>query len=213
MTTTEIQRLINVAGSALSESTPRISEESSRLAGSSINQLLQLLWARNGFYAFESALHVYPISDEPGAVGLNQWNAGSLWRDAYGGLADDLLFFAEDVFGGQFCITDGEICRFNSETGLRERIAGSIDDWARLMLADTNVQTGWPLAHEWQQRFRPLLPGERLVPKVPFVLGGEFEVSNLHALDGVKAMRFYGNLAVQIRDAPDGTQVHWSVED
>ena len=57
------------------------------------------------------------------------------------------------------------------------------------------------------------MPGERLVPKVPFVLGGEFDVSNLHPLDSVKAMRFYGNLAVQIRDAPDGTRVHWNVED
>ena len=71
MTTTEIQRLINVAGSAISESTPRLSEESSRLAGSSINQLLELLWARNGFYAFESALHVYGVSEEPGAMGLD----------------------------------------------------------------------------------------------------------------------------------------------
>jgi hypothetical protein len=42
------------------------------------------------------------------------------------------------------------------------------------------------------------------VPKIPFVLGGPFEATNLYAADAVKAMRFYGNLASQIRELPDG---------
>lgn len=210
---TNLDALLRIAGPALSESTPRLPGECSALAGALAPQLLKLLWARNGFLAFESALHVRPLSDERGQHGLAQWNVRSLWREAYQGMADGALFFAEDAFGGQFCIANDEVQRFEPETGNRERVASSIDEWTGVILADSEALTGWPLAHEWQQRFGALPNGKRLVPKLPFVLGGEFSSSNLHLLDGVKAMRFYGDIAVQIRDVPDGSSVRLRVVD
>jgi len=167
-----------------------------------------LLWQRNGFYAFESALHVFPACSHPeDLICLSEWNLASCWRSSYNSLADGALFFGEDVFGGQFCLYRDAVCYFHPETGEKRPIANDIEEWAKLVLKKHRSLTGWPLAHDWQLKHGPLPPMRRLVPKVPFVLGGEFSVDNLYALDSVEAMQYYGQLAVQIHDAPDGAQI------
>jgi hypothetical protein len=45
------------------------------------------------------------------------------------------------------------------------------------------------------------------------VLGGEFSVENLHAVEAVKGMKYRGSIAVQLRDLPDGTPVKLNVID
>jgi hypothetical protein len=47
----------------------------------------------------------------------------------------------------------------------------------------------------------------RLVPKIPFVCGGRYEVNNLYPLNEVKGRQFRASIARQIRDLPDGSQV------
>jgi hypothetical protein len=74
------------------------------------------------------------------------------------------------------------------------------EGWAAAILDDFNALTGFPLAHEWQGANGQLAAGMRLVPKIPFVAGGEFSVENLCAPDSVRAMRLRGSIAVQIRD-------------
>jgi hypothetical protein len=46
-----------------------------------------------------------------------------------------------------------------------------------------------------------------LIPKIPFVLGGKYEVDNLYAGNIVDAMRFRASLARQISAIPDGTAI------
>lgn len=168
--------------------------------------LLALLGRRNGFYAFESALHVFPVCAER-ADDLRTWNHDGLWRNAYGDMAENLLFFAEDIFGGQFTFTGSDVAYFNPETASLELIADSVEGWASRILTDFNVLTGYPLAHEWQQLHGPIAEGERLVPRVPFVAGGEFSLENLVAVNSVEAMRYRGFLATQIRDLPEGATI------
>jgi hypothetical protein len=74
-------------------------------------------------------------------------------------------------------------------------------------MSNYSVLVGWPIARDWQRVNGPIRPGQRLVPKKPFVLGGEYAINNLYALDATVSMRFRGELAVQIRDLPDGTTV------
>lgn len=45
------------------------------------------------------------------------------------------------------------------------------------------------------------------MPRRLFVLGGESDLMNLAATDGVEAMGFRGCIAVQLADLPDGTKV------
>jgi hypothetical protein len=167
---------------------------------------MPLLERRNGFTAFEGALHLF--SDRPDAgSALVSWNAAPLWRDAYGDLAGDAVFFAEDAFGNQFCLQGGGVELFDAETGAFERLADDLEGWAQLILAEYDLRTGWSLARDWQRLHGPIPEGTRLLPKKPFVLGGDYAVDNLYSLERVKGMRLRGEIALQIRDLPDGAAV------
>lgn len=203
-----IDRLVAVAGPPCGAAAPAALH-----GGRLVQELAGLLSRRNGFYAFESALHVLPSDPAAGRHGIQGWNDHGLWRDAYGDLAEGHLFFAEDIFGVQFSVRDDAVWSFDPETGGAEEMASSIEGWAALLLADYEMLTGFPLAHEWQEANGPLPPGSRLVPTVPFVLGGEFSVRNLHLLDAVTGMRLRADIALQIRDLPDGAQVRLHVDE
>jgi hypothetical protein len=174
-----------------------------------------MLTRRNGFVVFESALHV--LAGRPageGVMTIQQWNEQKLWRVSYDGLADGLLFFAEDVFGGQFALgSTGVVMAFDPETGAVEQVASDLEDWADRMLSEYAILTGFPVAHAWQELHGPIPAGQRLIPKRPFVLGGEFSPENLYLLDAAEGMRLRGSLAVQIRDLPDGATVSYVVGD
>ena len=72
-------------------------------------------------------------------------------------------------------------------------------------------ETGYEQAHEWQQKSGRLRDGVRLIPKTPFILGGDYSVENLFALDAVKGMRYRADIWKQIRDLPDGTPIQLKV--
>lgn len=205
-----IDKLLKIAGEALGPALPAEMPARIAQAGPLGAELWALLQKRNGFFAFESALHVFPAGST-GFRSIERWNAPDLWRDHYQGLDAGCLFFAEDLFGGQFAIKDELVYAFDPETGALEVLASSIDAWAEAVLSDSEVLTGQPLAHTWQEMNGPIVAGERLLPAIPFVLGGEFSPANLRAIEAVKGMRFRGDLAVQIRDLPDGAQIDLKV--
>jgi hypothetical protein len=176
------------------------------------DELRALLALRDGFYAFDDALLVRPTSRPAAPCGIVEWNAPELWKREYDFVdLGKLLFFAEDAFGGQFGLGEGAVRRFEPETGDLEIVARTLEDWARRVLSDASFETGFPLAREWAARHAPLARGQRLVPKKPFVLGGDYAVENLYVLDDVKAMRFRASIARQIRGLPDGTKVSLEV--
>lgn len=178
--------------------------------GGRLEELARLLCERNGFYVFESALHVFPWADSDvggEVVGLQAWNAEKTWREWYSDLLDGIFFFAEDVFGGQFGIRDDRIVLFEPEAGEVEPVADSLEDWACQILSNFSQMTGYPVAHAWQVANGPIPVGKRLLPKLPFILGGSFDEENLIAVDAVKGMRYRGELWQQLRDLPDGAQV------
>jgi hypothetical protein len=156
-------------------------------AGPAGDQLFALLSLFNGGYAFHGALHVFP--DDPSAeVGLAAWNSATGWRAEYPAIEADAFFFAEDVFGVQFAILGEAVVAFDPETGAVHPVAYDIEDWAEGVLGDGGMLSGWPVAREWTAANGPLPPGTRLVPKVPFVAGGDYSVSNLYVADAITAM-------------------------
>lgn len=175
-------------------------------------ELFQMLQQKNGFYAFEAALHVFPLTTDPG-TGLEAWNAASLWRNEYGDLAEGLLFFAEDILQDQFCLSKKQsgVHRFHAETGQTTFMAESVEEWAGVILSNYRTETGWPFVHEWQEKNGPLPLGKRLMPKTPFFLGGEYKVENLWAGNPLEGMRFKADLATQTRNLPEGAQVKLNI--
>ena len=209
----DVDKLVSISSEPLGrslENMPNVFE--AYVLGS---ELFQLLNSKNGFYAFEQALHVFPWnSDITGTMTLEEWNSETLWRSAYSGLTDSLYFFAEDIFGDQFCLSKNQsaIYRFDAERGETEKMAGSIHQWASIILSDYEFETGWPLAKSWQEKNGALQLGARLQPKIPFVYGGEYSIDNLWAGDAVKGMLFKGEIALKIRNLPPGTQIGLEVK-
>lgn len=209
-----LEKLIGLGSAALSGAPPALSSELRDLAGSLATQLTELLGRKNGFYAFESALFLRPATSTLDHVGLDDgWNDPSLWKSYYDGMADDALCFAEDIFGGQFCVVADGICFFEPETGELKPMAPDLDAWAEAVLSDYNFLTGFPIAHQWQELHGAIPAGSRLVPKIPFNLGGDYAVDNLVVMEDVKAMRLMGEIATQIKGLPDGTKVKLQITD
>jgi hypothetical protein len=125
---TSIDKLLSISSQPLAPK-PCVSTTflESRPLGS---ELFGVLERKNGFYALESALHVFPLSSATG-MGLEEWNADSLWRNGYRDLAEGLLFFAEDVFQDQYCVSADGVLRFYSETGETMFLADSIETGQR----------------------------------------------------------------------------------
>src|SRR4051794_28427234 len=117
-----VEKLLTIAGTPVLAAP---SDGSTLPAGTLFDQLLGVLRHRNGFYALDDALHVRALGEHDDALehSLTVWNSDELWRAEYDGLADGLFFFAEDLFGGQFAISDRGIVSFDPESGYTDVIA------------------------------------------------------------------------------------------
>ena len=88
-------------------------------------------------------------------------------------------------------------------------MAGSLEEWAGLILGDYDLHTGYRVAHHWQKQHGPLPVGKRLGLKRPLTLGVDYAMENLYAVDAIEGMRFKADVARQIKDLPDGTRVRF----
>ena len=203
---TNIEKLLSISSEALGSKPsafPGVLREYALGA-----ELFQMLEQKNGFYAFEYALHVFPLTSDR-ETGLEAWNAESLWRRGYEDLAEGLLFFAEDILQDQFCLSKKQsgVYRFHAETGQTTFMAASVEEWAGVILSNYRTETGWPFVHDWQEKNGRLPLGKRLMPKTPFFLGGEYNIENLWAGNPLEGMRLKADLAMQTRHLPEGAKV------
>lgn len=173
------------------------------------SELVALLERKNGFLAFEAALHVFGDCEQGAYPSLHLWNSHDCWRQYYGSLAEGCIFFAQDAFGFQFAIKDDAVWSFDAETGGLTKLADTLEGWAALVLNDYEFQTGYPFIHAWQLEHGSIPANHRLFPRKPFVLGGTFEASNLVLSNAIHGMQFRGFVAQQLKDLPEGTVVQF----
>jgi hypothetical protein len=204
-------KLIDIAGAPFLPNGTASDLDSLDEFGQNGIQIKEILTRKNGFFCFEQALRFFPTETTETSWGFLEWNSPSLWKDEYRGLADNVFCFAEDIFGNQFGISNSSVCFLNAETGDMETIACSIEEYIEKLLSDFNYMTGYQFAHEWQEYCGCLSGRHRLLPKKPFVLGGDYDLSNLVALDSVRVMKTLGNLASQIHDLPEGAQIQFRI--
>lgn len=201
-------KLLDIASAPLSSEAPKLSKELLRCCASQLaDEYARLLQRKNGFFAFESALHFLSASKHAKGYDVQSWNDEHGWVAAYGDAVSGCLFFAEDVFGEQFVLKDGAVHRFDPETAKFTAVADSLDEWARVILEDYRTETGYEVAHAWQTQHGPLGLHQRLVPKTPFILGGDYAVDNVMALDAKKGMELRADIWRQIKDLPPGAKV------
>ena len=171
---------------------------------------VHLLKRHDGLVAFDGGLRVFGVTGQV-VADVATWNKPDGWRAAYGELADQLLFFAEDVFGNQFAFAEGRIVRFLAETGEQEFMADSFEEWLRTILADPEEELSLWLLRAWRTPGNAVQTGEHLCPKMPFIAGGAYEPENLYVLDRAASMIFKGDFASQTKNVPDGGRIRLKV--
>lgn len=151
----------------------------------------------NGFFAFNAGVQVFRVGAEGLGYDLEHWNDPATWKDAYRGLADDLFCFGQDIFGMQFAIDRADrVVLMDPETGGREDLGGSLEEWAGWLLADPDHNGQGETALGWQDSYGALEVTERLSHHTPLVLGGEHTVDNVVVRDAVACLRLLGPVAV-----------------
>ncbi len=209
-TISAIDRLLTYAEPALTRSAPHLPSSLWQRSFALLAELITLLNERNGFFAFEKALHIFPATASTGTqpgYDLIEWNSERLWKKEFPEEVQRLLCFAEDAFGCQWALREDHICKFDPETGEATRFADNFEDWARQIVENARIETGWPLSQQWRRTHGELPAKSRMNPKRLFILGGSFALENLFAIDAAEGMRFRGEIARQIRDLPNGTKI------
>ena len=204
-----IQRLVDLASDPIG-----LGFEETPFPQNLNRHVLKLLSKKDGFYAFEGALLVRPLHDTPSILGLLTWNSFDLWKSHYSDTGADIqgyTFFAENIFGEQFFLADDWVGQFDPETGQSHKIADNLGAWAGEVLADCDYLTGHGLARQWQEINGRLPDGSRLIPKVPFVLQGEFDASNLVAKSELEAITIRVQLASQLVGLKDGDTINFEI--
>jgi hypothetical protein len=158
----------------------------------------------NGGFFFGSSLQLYGYTKVYDFHNIEEIN--KLIKLEYGNIASGFIFFGQDIFGNQFGFKDQEskIIFFNIETGDHEIIANDIDDWVDLIFEEEEYFTGSKLYQIWRTEHK-LDFNQRLSPKVPFILNGEYSINNLYASVFPTYIKTAASIAKQVYNLPDGT--------
>lgn len=159
----------------------------------------------NGGFFFNRSLQIYSVGT---AESFNDiFSLNKQIQLIYRTILVDEFFFAQDVFGNQFGFSSKGIVFFNIETGEKEYIGKSFDDWTERLKSDFDYYTGESILLGWIQQWSDLNYNERLCPTIPFVVGGEYEIENLFKSTYPNYLLNNFNIANQVYNLPEGTPI------
>jgi hypothetical protein len=121
---------------------------------------------------------------------------------------------ARNEFGNLIvCGADGTYWRICPEELSCEQIAPNAEEFARVA-ASEEFRIDWemePLVQLARKKLGPPGKGECYCLKVPAVIGGQYDASNLGLISQDELVSFSGDMACQIKDVPDGEKVHINI--
>lgn len=136
-------------------------------------------------------------------------------RSAWGwtGL-DPVEIIATNSFGNLIIrATDGGFWRICPEEWMCQQIADSPDAYAALS-HDEDFQADWEmegLVELAQETLGPLTDGQCYCLKLPGIVGGDYEASNLGSISIDELIAFSGNMAERVKDLPEGTPIEFEI--
>ena len=163
-----------------------------------------------GGFFFENAFLIYPNLQNSKSI-LDFNNINNLMKSCFCDLIKGALFWGCEIFGNQFAFKDGSFYFFNIETAEFEFMGNSFDEVVVLLKSETEYFTGKSLLLKWQESYGIIANDERLCPKRPFVVGGEYEINNLYKLNIGQLIKYNGALANKISGLQDGTIIDFEV--
>jgi hypothetical protein len=162
----------------------------------------------NGGFYYGKALQLYGFSKREPFNNLENINQ-LLLSEFNDIILKGEIAFAQEIFGNQFMFDtlNDKIIFFNIETGEKEIVADSFLDWVDIVLSDIDYYTGRNVEKSWVNiNTEELLFSQRLCSKLPFILGGDYVVDNLHPVSYPDYIRINSNIAKQVYNLPNGTE-------
>jgi hypothetical protein len=136
-------------------------------------------------------------------------------REAWGWIGlEPAEVVAANSFGNLIIrATDGAYWRICPEEWSCRKIARDTEDFATVSSAG-EFRIDWEMSRLVEQargKLGPLPEGRCYCLKVPAVIGGAYEVTNMGTISLVELISFSGDMAKQIKDVPDGSQIEIKV--
>lgn len=158
----------------------------------------------NGGFFLNSSLQFYSFIKKEDFRNIEFVN--SIFQHSYGKLFSNLYTIAQDVFGNQFVFnkSTNSFQFFNIETADAELMGQNFEEFIKKLLSDIDFYSGRDYKEMWNQDMKP---NQRLCPKKPFIIGGEYEVTNFYASEFPKYIEYFSDIAKQLHELPDGTPI------
>lgn len=122
--------------------------------------------------------------------------------------------FATDAFGDLWVFSsNGGVLRVNTEVFEPVHSYADRSAWAEEILTDGENETGAEVLARWEAENGRLPAMHRLMPKIPIVLGGGYDLDNLFATPITEMLAARQEMAIQLRDMPDRVNVWIDTED
>jgi hypothetical protein len=164
----------------------------------------------NGGYFFENALHLLGSND--GDVDFDIFVFNRFVKDIYKSKVTGSFFFAEDLFGHLFAFRDSKVFLMSIDAAEYKFVADSFEDWVNIVMDDPDYYLGYTFVQNADfQTIKKLGEGYRMGATMPFVLGGEYNIENLHLKNYKENLAFNASIAHQISDVPDGTPIQFKI--
>lgn len=165
---------------------------------------LKFLYENNGGYYYNNSIHIFGFTANSKFHDIVYMNI--FLKNEYQTLFSGICF-AEDIFGNLFSFTEEGIILFEIETGNIEVVSKNFAEWCDIIVEESDYYGGTNLLEELDDKnlVLSLSKGYRLAPKMPFILQGEYDTSNLVLKTFEENITFNSNLAKQIASVPDGT--------
>jgi hypothetical protein len=166
------------------------------------------LEARNGCVAYRGALHVRGACLAPAWHSLRNAIEGvQSFATLYPEVRPGDIPFAEDAFGDQFLLRDGQVWQLAAETGELAEIAPGIEDFFESVIADIGGVLGYEPVQAAGLAGGEVPPGKLISVYPPFVAEAGEGGRSFRAVDGLEVRTALASFAAQIRELPDGATV------
>ena len=170
-------------------------------------ELGTLLNELNGCILQEGALHIRGASRTPEWHSLREvWKGPNALHNFYDALEPGDIPFAQDQLGDQFVLRDGSVFILSAETGELEPFTEDLDEFLEGVSDDIEEFLNVGLDH-------PLEPGELLMANPPFCFEESEGGVDLKPRPVAQVIRLHIALAKKIKDAPEGGEIDFKVED
>jgi hypothetical protein len=172
----------------------------------------QLLETVNGYVAYHGGFHVRGACLFPTWHSLREaWSGANAIHRLFPAVSPEDVPFAQDALGDQFVLRDGCVWKLDAEIGELKSLGMPLWDFDAAVRADPDGFLNLAPLRRFQAEGGTLEPGQLLSVVPPFVVKHEGDES-YRAMAAQDRLSFLSDLAAQLRDVPDGTQIQFKVE-